>query len=173
MLSRRQTLALATGQAQRADQRRARLARLDHVIHIAALGRDIRVGEAVLVIFDQLGHARRWVGRFGQLLAKDDLDRRIDAHHSDLGRRPGRNPGTSTNVTSGRLKASQKRTKRAAFTDESMSSVPARCAGWLATIPTGKPSNRAKPTTILRAQKGCTSKNTPSSTTASITATIS
>ena len=42
---------------------------------------------------------------------------------------PGRNPGTSSKVTSGMLKASQKRTNRAAFTDASMSSVPARCAG--------------------------------------------
>src|SRR5437762_1720978 len=31
---------------------------------------------------------------------------------------PGRKPGTSTNVTSGMLKASQKRTNRAAFTDK-------------------------------------------------------
>ena len=42
---------------------------------------------------------------------------------------PGRKPGTSSNVTSGMLNASQKRTKRAPFTDASMSSVPARCAG--------------------------------------------
>ena len=42
---------------------------------------------------------------------------------------PGRKPGTSSNVTSGMLNASQKRTKRAAFTDASMSSVPASTAG--------------------------------------------
>ncbi len=42
---------------------------------------------------------------------------------------PGKNPGTSTNVSSGMLKQSQKRTKRAAFTDASMSRQPARCAG--------------------------------------------
>ncbi len=34
------------------------------------------------------------------------------------------------------LNASQKRTNRAAFTEASMSSMPARCAGWLATMPT-------------------------------------
>src|SRR4029079_17055008 len=38
---------------------------------------------------------------------------------------PGRKPGTSTNVTSGMLNASHVRTKRAPFTDESMSSTPA------------------------------------------------
>ena len=47
---------------------------------------------------------------------------------------PGRNPGTSSKVTSGMLKASQNRTKRAPFTDASMSSVPASTAGWFATI---------------------------------------
>ena len=64
---------------------------------------------------------------------------------------PGRKPGTSSNVTSGMLKASQKRTKRAAFTDASMSSVPARCAGWFATMPTERPPSRANPTMMLRA----------------------
>ena len=34
------------------------------------------------------------------------------------------------------LKASQVRTKRAAFAEASMSSTPASCAGWLPTIPT-------------------------------------
>lgn len=37
---------------------------------------------------------------------------------------PGKNPGTSTNVISGMLKASQKRTKRAPFTEEFMSKQP-------------------------------------------------
>ena len=37
---------------------------------------------------------------------------------------PGKKPGTSTRVTMGRLKASQKRTKRAPLTEASMSSTP-------------------------------------------------
>ena len=37
---------------------------------------------------------------------------------------PGRNPGTSTNVTIGILNASKKRTNRAAFVDASMSKQP-------------------------------------------------
>lgn len=37
---------------------------------------------------------------------------------------PGKNPGTSTNVIRGILKASQKRTKRAPFTEEFISKQP-------------------------------------------------
>src|SRR6195256_103946 len=47
---------------------------------------------------------------------------------------PGRKPGTSTKVTSGMLKASQNRTKRAPLTEALMSSAPARMRGWLPTI---------------------------------------
>ena len=42
---------------------------------------------------------------------------------------PGRNPGTSSKVTSGMLKASQQRTNRAPLTEESMSSTPASTRG--------------------------------------------
>src|SRR5215813_7717461 len=78
---------------------------------------------------------------------------------------PGRNPGTSTNVTSGTLKQSQNRTKRAAFTEALMSRQPARWAGWLATIPTGRPPRRPNPTTILGAKSAWTSKKYWSSST--------
>ena len=62
---------------------------------------------------------------------------------------PGKKPGTSTKVTSGMLKQSQKRTKRAAFTEASMSRQPARWAGWLATMPTDWPPRWAKPQTMF------------------------
>ena len=45
---------------------------------------------------------------------------------------PGRKPGTSTNVSSGMLKASQVRTKRAAFAEASMSSTPGERRGLVA-----------------------------------------
>src|SRR2546422_768567 len=64
---------------------------------------------------------------------------------------PGRNPGTSTNVTIGRLNASQKRTNRPAFVLESMSSVPANTFGWFPTTPTAWPARRANPTTMFLA----------------------
>ena len=78
---------------------------------------------------------------------------------------PGKNPGTSTNVTSGMLNASQNRTKRAAFTDASMSSTPARTIGCCATTPTLRPSRCAKAQMMLRAQPSWTSSISPSSNT--------
>ena len=71
------------------------------------------------------------------------------------------------------LNASQKRTNRAAFTDALMSSAPAMTFGWLATIPTGWPSRCANPTTMFIAKYGCTSKNSPLSTTIRITSLMS
>ena len=62
---------------------------------------------------------------------------------------PGKNPGTSTRVTIGILKASQKRTNLAAFLEESISRPPARYKGWFATIPTVFPSILARPTTMF------------------------
>ena len=58
---------------------------------------------------------------------------------------PGRKPGTSTNVTSGMLKASHVRTNRAAFSADSMSSTPASTIGWLPTMPTVRPSTPPEP----------------------------
>ena len=82
---------------------------------------------------------------------------------------PGRNPGTSTKVTSGTLNASHVRTNRAALTDASMSSTPASAAGWFPTMPTEWPPSRAKPQTMFSACDGWISRNAPSSTTVSIT----
>src|SRR3990167_7107160 len=77
---------------------------------------------------------------------------------------PGMKPGTSTNVTTGMLKASQKRTKRAALIELLISRQPANTRGWLATIPTVWPSMRAKPMRMFLAYSGCSSKKSPSST---------
>ena len=64
------------------------------------------------------------------------------------------------------LNASQMRTKREAFSEESMSRTPASTAGWLPTMPTTRPFMRAYPHVIDMAQCRCTSKYSPSSTTA-------
>ena len=69
--------------------------------------------------------------------------------------------------------ASHVRTNRAAFSEASMSRVPANCIGWLATTPTGAPSTRPKPTMMLGANASCTSRKVPSSSTVSITACMS
>ena len=67
------------------------------------------------------------------------------------------------------LKESQVRTKRAPFSELSMSSTPAKTWGWLPTIPTTWPSMRAKPHTRFMAHSEWYSKNSPSSTTAAMT----
>ena len=64
---------------------------------------------------------------------------------------PGRKPGTSTNVTSGMLKALQKRMNRLALVAALMSSTPDSTEGWLAMTPTDRPRMRAKPTTMFMA----------------------
>ncbi len=82
---------------------------------------------------------------------------------------PGRKPGTSSKVTSGMLKASQKRMKRAPLTLASMSTQPASTAGWLATTPATRPPKRAKPTIRFCAWSAMTSSHEPASTIRSIT----
>ncbi len=82
-------------------------------------------------------------------------------------------PGTSTKVTSGIWKASQKRTKRAALRLASMSSTPARARGWLATTPTGMPSMRPKPVTMFLAKPSEISKKSASSTVFAISSLMS
>ena len=54
-----------------------------------------------------------------------------------------------------------------------MSSVPASTFGWFATMPIARPSRRANPITTFIAQKGKTSKKSPSSTTRRITSCMS
>ena len=71
------------------------------------------------------------------------------------------------------LNASHVRTKRAPFSDASMSRVPAYDIGWLATTPTLRPSTRAYPHTMFGANSECTSRKTPSSTTCSMTVLMS
>ena len=71
------------------------------------------------------------------------------------------------------LNASQVRTNRAAFSEASMSRQPANWVGWLATTPTDRPSTRPKPTTMFGANRACTSRNSPSSSTRVITSWMS
>ncbi len=51
----------------------------------------------------------------------------------------------------GMLKQSQVRMNRAAFSEALMSRQPANWVGWLATMPTGRPSMRPNPTRMLPA----------------------
>ena len=74
------------------------------------------------------------------------------------------NPGTSTRVTRGMLKALQKRMNLQALSEESMSSTPDMTLGWLAMNPTVRPIMRPKPTTSERAKPAWTSRKSPWST---------
>ena len=73
----------------------------------------------------------------------------------------------------GMLNASQKRMKRAALIDASMSMQPASTAGWSAIIPTTCPPRRAKPTMMFWAKARCTSKKLSRSTMRSMTVCMS
>ena len=53
------------------------------------------------------------------------------------------NPGTSARNNSGTLNALQVQMKRAALSEESTNSTPPFTFGWLATMPTTRPSSRA------------------------------
>ena len=94
MLLRRQGLALGAQQAQRADDLDAGLVRADDRVDVAALGGDVGVGERGLVLVDQLGARLASTSppssaTFVSVLAVQDVDRALRAHHRDLRGRPG------------------------------------------------------------------------------------
>ena len=74
VLALRPRLALRQRDLERRDQHRPRPPRLDHVVDVAALGGVVRVGEALLVVGDQLGAARLRIVGLLELLAEDDVD---------------------------------------------------------------------------------------------------
>ena len=71
------------------------------------------------------------------------------------------------------LKASHSQMKRAALSAESTKSTPPLYLGWLATMPTGRPSMRARPVISSWAKSFFTSKNEPASTSSWIRANMS
>src|SRR3990172_1890407 len=78
-------------------------------------------------------------------------------------------PGTSARNSSGMLKALQSQTNRAPLSAESPKSTPPLTFGWLATIPSTRPSRRARPVISSGAKSRLTSKKLPSSTRRSMT----
>ncbi len=79
---------------------------------------------------------------------------------------PIMNPGTSARNTSGRLKASHSHTNRATLSAESTNRTPPLTIGWLATMPTARPSIRPSPQTTSAANSRLISKKLSVSTTA-------
>ena len=69
VLARRARLALRDRGPQRVDQHGPRAPRLDHLVDVAALGRGVRVREALLVVGDQLGAPRLRIVGLGELVA--------------------------------------------------------------------------------------------------------
>jgi hypothetical protein len=80
---------LVHGHVQRADQRSARLSRLDHVVDVAALCRVVRIGKLLAVVLDELLGALLGILRLGDVALEDDADCTLGAHHGDLRGGPG------------------------------------------------------------------------------------
>ena len=80
---RRVRVALAGEHPQRRDDPRPRLGWLDHVVDVAPRRGDIGIGEALLVLGDEPRALGGRVGGLGQLVAEDDVDRALGAHHRD------------------------------------------------------------------------------------------
>ena len=76
-------------------------------------------------------------------------------------------PGTSARKRSGISNASHSQMNRAALSDESLNNTPPFCIGWLATMPTARPSSRANPVSSSLANSFLISSQLPSSMMAS------
>src|SRR5690349_6843485 len=88
---------LGPQQRQRRAEPRAGVARLDHLVHVAALGRDVRVGELLAILADAgLAEGGGVAGRL-ELAPVEDVDGALGAHHRDL-RRGKREVGVAANV---------------------------------------------------------------------------
>ena len=77
---------------------------------------------------------------------------------------PITNPGVSTKVRTGMLKESQSTRKLVIFSQASVSSAPPLTSGLLATMPTQRPSSRARPVTATLPKRAFNSKKLPLST---------
>ena len=79
-------------------------------------------------------------------------------------------PGVSTSTTSGMPKRSHRFTNQAPFSDAGESITPAIRFGWLAMMPTGRPSMRVSAVYMFGAQRGASSSTEPASAIARATA---
>src|SRR2546426_3476292 len=84
VLPRRVGVALGLENRQRRAQPRARVARLDDLVHVAALGGHVRVGELLAILADPR-LAEAGIGGGLQLTLVQDVDGAPPPHHGDLG----------------------------------------------------------------------------------------
>src|SRR5579885_1534532 len=85
MLLRRVLVALVLQHPQRADQPRARVLGQDDRVDVAKLGGLERVREGPAVVLLEALALGGGVGGALDLVAEDDVDRAVGAHHRDLG----------------------------------------------------------------------------------------
>src|SRR5205814_10598868 len=81
-------VALAGERAQRGDEPRSRLVRLDDVVQVAPRGRGVRVRVERGVLRRELGAPLLRILGPGQLVLVQDVHRALGAHDRDLGRGP-------------------------------------------------------------------------------------
>src|SRR3989441_13158189 len=86
VLPRRVGVALGLENRQRRAQPRARVARLDDLVHVAALGGHVRVGELLAILADAR-LAEAGIGGRLQLALVQDVDGALRPPHGDLGGR--------------------------------------------------------------------------------------
>src|SRR3989441_4187620 len=80
MLLRRIPVSLGGKGGERVDQPRPGVTRIDDVVHVAARGREVRVGELLAIL---------GLARLGRVVLIEDFHGALRAHDSDLRRRPG------------------------------------------------------------------------------------
>src|SRR5262249_3366669 len=74
MLLGRIGVALVLEHVERGDQLLARVARLDHLVDVAAAGGDVGIGKRLLIVRDQLLALGLWVGGPLDLVFEEDVD---------------------------------------------------------------------------------------------------
>src|SRR5438093_11289085 len=80
MLLRRVPVALVLQHLERADETRARLLRLDHLVDVAELGRLVRVRERLPIVGDEPLALLLRLGGLLDLVPEDDVDGAVGTH---------------------------------------------------------------------------------------------
>ena len=154
--------AAASGSSAAASSRRYRMLTAPCGAHDRDLrGRpgEVDVAAEVLGAHDVVGAAVGLAGDHGDLrdgrlgVGVDQLGAAADDAAPTPGRRRAGSRARRRSVRTGTLNASQVRTKRAAFSEASMSRQPAKCIGWLATTPTGAPLDPAEADEDVRRER--------------------
>src|SRR5438876_9720418 len=88
VLARRILVALGRDDREAGRKARPRVTRQDDLVHVAALGGDVRIGELLPVFASLRVFEGARIGRGVHLATVEDVHRALGPHHRDLGRRP-------------------------------------------------------------------------------------